>query len=453
MNDTFYAESSSDLLNRYSLRENTSFKEGSVNGDKTFIPEGWSVAKIANSTKFKIGKTPSKTGDNYKGQIPWVTISNLKKRNIDSYTARISADTKAKILPAGTLLGSFKMTVGRFGFTTEPCATNEAIISIVPGASEEVLEYLFHMLPETFKKNAELNGQGVPLLNSKKIKELEYLRPPRQIQKAIASILDFHASGIEKIEQAIDKQEAVLTSLRRSLVSGKLRTKSNGSSISLYENRGWSTSLVNGEKSDVPDEWEITTVNKEFKIVCGTTPSRAVPEYWVNGSQPWITPKDIKIDGDIKIVGGTEAISNIAANKIKKRLVPKGSLVITTRATIGRACLAGCDLFTNQGCHSLVSKGKVTPEYMYYWTLASTDLLKRLSNGTTFLELGTSTLKAIELVVPPQGEQQRIVHVLGTLSQSIRHLRQVKDKETQKFEWLRRQLLSGRLEVVEDSNH
>lgn len=131
------------------------WKEVEVNGEVKKIPREWDFEKFSQNIKFTMGNTPKKQNDNYNGDLPWITISNFTNKYISEYTANIKKLKNVKILSKGTLLGSFKMSVGKFAFTVEDCTTNEAIIAIKENDTIHNLDFLYYILPNYFIKNAE----------------------------------------------------------------------------------------------------------------------------------------------------------------------------------------------------------------------------------------------------------------------------------------------------------
>jgi len=179
------------------------------------------TVKLSDIVSFSMGNTPKKVDDNYNGDIPWITISNLKSKYINNYTAFVKNSKSIKIIPKDTLIGSFKMSVGKFGFTTENCCTNEAIIAIKKEDTKENLDYLYYLLPKYFNDNAEKNGQGIPLLNSKKIKDIIVNIPELEDQNKIVDFLKKYENLIENQKKLLEKEKQKFEWLSEKLLSGE----------------------------------------------------------------------------------------------------------------------------------------------------------------------------------------------------------------------------------------
>lgn len=197
------------------------FKNMEVNSIDSSNKLDLKTVKLSDIISFSMGNTPKKVDDNYNGDIPWITISNLKSKYINNYTAFVKNSKSIKIIPKDTLIGSFKMSVGRFGFTTEDCCTNEAIIAIRKEDTKENLDYLYYLLPKYFNDNAEKNGQGIPLLNSKKIKDIMVDIPKLEDQNKIVDFLKKYENLIENQKKLLEKEKQKFEWLSEKLLSGE----------------------------------------------------------------------------------------------------------------------------------------------------------------------------------------------------------------------------------------
>jgi type I restriction enzyme S subunit len=146
-------------------------------------------------------------------------------------------------------------------------------------------------------------------------------------------------------------------------------------------------------------------------IVNGSTPSTKKPEYW-DGDIPWITPKDLSSNHMRFVSKGERNITDEGYKSCSTTLLPKGTVLLTSRAPIGYLAIADCPMCTNQGFKSLIcNQDKILPLYMYYWLSTRVDYLKGISTGATFKELSKSTLENVEMKLPTNEEQQHIVGV------------------------------------------
>ena len=145
-----------------------------------------------------------------------------------------------------------------------------------------------------------------------------------------------------------------------------------------------------------------------YNILGGSTPSRAEPRYF-GGNIVWLTPTEIP-KGTVSIISNSrEKLTEDGFNESGVRWIPKGSILLTSRASIGYVAIAGTQLTTNQGFASFVLPNGIEPKYFGWWLKSQKDLLENLAGGTTFKEISKATLKEVYAPIAPTNEQQRIV--------------------------------------------
>lgn len=177
----------------------------------------------------------------------------------------------------------------------------------------------------------------------------------------------------------------------------------------------------------IPHRWERTTIGDIADVVGGSTPSKAVAQYW-NGNIPWATPTDITALRSRYISATETNITKEGLDKSGTRLLPEHSVLMTSRATIGYCAINTCPMATNQGFASLIPKGDLLTEFLYYHLTSRRSELERLSSGSTFLELGKAHLKGLQVLLPPKDVQGRIVNILNSVDEAIEATRAVIDQ-------------------------
>jgi type I restriction enzyme S subunit len=193
----------------------------------------------------------------------------------------------------------------------------------------------------------------------------------------------------------------------------------------------------------IPEGWRSTPVAEIADIVAGGTPSTGVSEYW-DGDIPWCTPTDIT-STEGKTLNHTErtitqaGLANSAAN-----LLPDGSLLLCTRATVGDVRIAGRAVATNQGFKSLVVKSPNDHVFIYYQIATLRNRHLELSSGSTFLELSKKDLARVELLLPPPVEQKAIADALSDADALVEALDALIAKKRDMKHAAMQQLLTGR---------
>lgn len=159
----------------------------------------------------------------------------------------------------------------------------------------------------------------------------------------------------------------------------------------------------------IPKKWKWVRLNAVGKVIGGGTPKTGVSAYW-NGDIPWITPADLGKNHDQIIYSGAKSITQKGLDESAARLMPKGSIVYSSRAPIGHIAIAGNDLCTNQGCKSFVPESKcISTEWAYYMLIARTSDIQSRASGTTFKEISGKGMGETWISLPPLPEQIRIV--------------------------------------------
>ena len=158
---------------------------------------------------------------------------------------------------------------------------------------------------------------------------------------------------------------------------------------------------------NIPVSWNCSKVKFCFCLVNGSTPESSDYDCW-DGDIKWITPADMSDTGTIS--HGERFLTKYGYNSCGTTLLPAGSIVISSRAPIGKINLTTAELCTNQGCKSLTRTGD--NRYFYYLFLAGQHELSLLGRGTTFLELSTYDLNEFGIVMPAEDEQQAIADYL-----------------------------------------
>lgn len=158
--------------------------------------------------------------------------------------------------------------------------------------------------------------------------------------------------------------------------------------------------------------WPMVKLKDCCTVVGGATPKRNIPEYWDSKDVPWVTPKDISKLSNKVLNDAPEYISQLGFDKCATSLLPKGAVLLTSRAPIGNVAIAGRDMCTNQGFKSLVPSDQVDSTYLYYCMLWHSSMLEALGNGATFKEVSKKIVEEFEIPLPPLDEQKRIAAIL-----------------------------------------
>lgn len=164
--------------------------------------------------------------------------------------------------------------------------------------------------------------------------------------------------------------------------------------------------------------WREVAVEDVAQVVGGGTPKSSVHSYW-GGDVAWLTPKDLADRPARYTASGSRFITQEGLKNSGAKLLPKGSVLLTSRAPVGYVSVAAGPIATNQGFKSLLLHEGQLPEFWYYLLLHSTDYLRANSGGSTFQEISGGALKKLRFIIPPLREQKRIVDLMGAVDDAI----------------------------------
>ena len=166
-------------------------------------------------------------------------------------------------------------------------------------------------------------------------------------------------------------------------------------------------------------EWKEVTLGEIGTIVGGATPSTKNTSFY-DGNIPWLTPKDLSVNGNKYIFRGERNITEAGFKSCSCKMLPKGSVLFSSRAPIGYVAIVANDMCTNQGFKSVIPNEETDSEFLYYLLKYNKDNIASQGSGTTFAEVSGKTMKDIEVVVPKEKEdQRRIASILSSLDRKI----------------------------------
>ena len=153
------------------------------------------------------------------------------------------------------------------------------------------------------------------------------------------------------------------------------------------------------------------------EIVTGSTPKSSNPNYW-NGEYKWITPAEIS-DDDFIVFDTQRKITKLGIEETGLKSFPTGTVLLSSRAPIGKVAISGCEMYCNQGFKNFICSNKINNEYLYYFFKSRKNYLNILGRGATFKEISKSIVSDIEIFLPTYGIQRKQVKVLKKIDKLI----------------------------------
>lgn len=377
-------------------------------------PKTWENVKFSDIASFKYGKMPTKNKILETGGYPIYSgyryVGYYNEYNIDKNTLIIIARGVG-----GT--GDVKLT-------KEKCYLTNLSIAVFPFNNNSVntlyLYYYFLLHNLRYLDSGSAQSQ----ITISDLEKLVIKLPPLETQKKIAVVLSSLDDKIElnnKINQNLEQQAQAIF-------------------------KSW---FVDFEPFDgkMPDDWKIGTISELGTVVGGSTPSKKNPEYYTNNGIAWITPKDLSRKNLKFISKGEIDITDKGFKNSSVTIMPKGTVLFSSRAPIGYISIAQNDVTTNQGFKSVIPFQTVGTPYVYLYLKNNITLIENMAAGSTFKEVSGSIMQNIPALIP----SKKILKRFNTLCDKIFRKQEYLEVENEKLTQLRNTLLpklmSGEIDV------
>ncbi len=266
------------------------------------------------------------------------------------------------------------------------------------------------------------SGSAQPQITIDSLSKYLIRIPPIIIQRKIAGILSALDSKIENNNKINANLEAQAQALFKSWFVDFTPFKDQP--------------FVDSELGPIPQGWKVGKLGDLGDIVGGSTPSKSKPEYYTTHGIAWLTPKDLSTSKAKFTSRGEIDITDEGYNSTSTKLMPRGSVLFSSRAPIGYLTIAKNEICTNQGFKSLVPNGAGTG-FIYYSLRHLTPQIENRATGSTFKEASATLMRSVETIVPPTS----ILNKFEELLRPILQFQEKKEEENQRLAALRDTLL------------
>ncbi len=416
------------------------------------IPEEWDVKRIKDNLRFQIGGTPTTSRDDYfDGDNVWVTIADMNHNNLITDTkTKISDEAKihsnVKKVPKGSLLFSFKLSVGYTAFAGCNLFTNEAIASFLPNQKVD-LNFLKYVFQKDFENNGFENIYGAKLFNTDLLGFAKYVLPSEVAdQEKISYFLDTKTS---EIDQTIEKDKELIELLKekRTALINHVVTKGLDPKAKMKDSGiDWI--------GEIPEGWEVTRMKfLVSKINSGITPSGGAKVYTDDGI-PFLRSQNIHFDG-LRLDNVAHIPEEISAEINNAVVKNRDVLINITGASIGR-CTYVQDEFKKANVNQhvcIIRPKKIHYKYLTYYLMSriGQDQVFSVQMGTSREGLNFEQLGNFIIFYPNIKEQENIVKYTESESNKIyRTINKIQDKITLMEEYkksLIHHVVTGKVDV------
>lgn len=379
----------------------------------------WKEDVLGNVLEVKYGKDHKKLAD---GQYPVYGSGGLM-RYVDS-----------KLYDGPSILIPRKGTLNNIMFVDNPFWTVDTMFWSIINTDKVDPKFLFYSICK--RDFASMNvGSAVPSMTVNILNDIQISYPKNiEDQRRIASIL----SSLDRKIELNNKINADLEEMAQAIFKNwfvDFEPFKDGK-------------FVDSELGMIPEGWKVGRLDEIADVVGGSTPSKAKPEYYTQKGIAWLTPKDLSNHPAVYTSRGVIDITEEGYNSTSTKLMPKGTILFTSRAPIGYISIAQNDICTNQGFKSLVPK-KAGTCFLYCFLKYVTPEIENKSTGSTFKEASGSLMKSLQVIMPEQKVFEDFETIVSPLFARIESL----EKENSRLSLLRDTLLprlmSGELEVPE----
>ena len=352
--------------------------------------EDWKEYKLGDVLTIKYGKDHKQIAD---GDIPIYGSGGIMR-----YGERSLYNGPSILIPR-------KGSLNNIMYANKPFWTVDTMFWTI--INEDVANPLFVYYSICKKDFASLNtGSAVPSLTVPVIEDIDILLPFKETQNKIVAILKSLDDKIEVNRRINDNFyyaffEVVLIWLLVSLENDNLEQQAQ----TLF--KSWFVDFepfrdqpfVESEVGMIPQGWRVGTLDELGDVVGGSTPSKAKPEYYTNNGIAWLTPKDLSISQRKFTSKGEIDITQEGYDSCSTKLMPRGTVLFSSRAPIGYITIAKNDICTNQGFKSVIPTLAGTA-FIYCFLKEVTQEIENKATGSTFKEASGALMKSLPTIIP-----------------------------------------------------
>ena len=386
------------------------------------IPQGWKEKTLGEVCIVERGSSPRPIKnfitDDGSG-VNWIKIGDCSGKYVTSTAQKITEEgaKKSRHVKEGDFVISNSMSYGKPYILKIDGYIHDGWFVLRLNKNLVNADYFYYLLSSNYVKeqyDALATGAIVQNISSDLIKRVQFNLPPLSEQERIVAKLD-------KAFEAIDKVKA---NAEKNLNNAK----------ELFE------TALNNAFTENTDGWEEKTLGEVSQIISGTTPDTSNPDFWGKGNY-WVTPAEINED-NLYIRKTDREITNLAIESCSLRKMPRGTIIFSSRAPIGKIAISDVDtLYCNQGFKNFICSKNIYNKFLYYFLLKNKKYIISLGKGTTFKEVSKGIISAVNIQYPSLPEQHKIVEKLDKLQEQTKQLEAIYTKKIKDLDELKQSIL------------
>jgi len=419
----------------------------SVGKPDTEPPPGWRWTALSEVARMESGHTPSRRVPEYwDGDVPWIGIRDATEhhgRTLGRTNQTVSQagidNSSARVLPAGTVCLSRTASVGYVVVMGRPMATSQDFVNWVCSDAIDNCFLKYVLVSEHDSMLRFASGTTHQTIYYPEAKAFHVCLPPLPEQRAIANILGALDDKIELNRRMNETLETMARAIFKSwfVDFDPVRAKAEGrqpigmdaETAALFPDSFQDSSL-----GKIPKGWRVSQIGDVVGAVGGSTPRTEEPKFW-EGEINFCTPKDMASLQSPVLLDTERRITQAGLEQISSGLLPRGTVILSSRAPIGYLAIAEIPVAVNQGIVAMICDRELPNLYVLNWTKENLDTIIANANGTTFLEISKKNFRPISVLVPPASIRDCFMQIamplhrkiVGNLAQS-KTLASVRDK-------------------------
>ncbi|MBK8809679.1 MAG: restriction endonuclease subunit S [Acidobacteria bacterium] len=288
-------------------------------------------------------------------------------------------------------------------------------------------------------------GSTIKHLTGDRLREVEFAVPSLETQQKIAAVL----SALDAKIEVNNRINAELEAMAKTLYDyWFVQFDFPDENREPYKSSGGKMTFNPDLKRNIPDGWDAGTLTSLANIIGGSTPPKEIPEYFSTKGTAWITPKDLSLNGNNKFISNGETdVTEQGIKKTSLQIMPRGTVLMSSRAPVGYLAISTGKVTTNQGFKSFVPKEGFSTPFVFYTVKNLIPAIKNNSGGSTFKEVSTESLRTIPTPLP----DRNLIENYAKVIQSTFERQELLETENQRLstlrDWLLPMLMNGQVTV------
>lgn len=384
------------------------------------------------------GGTPKTTEESYwNGSIPWLSVKDFcgDKKYVYNTEKSITVEglnnSSTKLLHKDNIIISARGTVGELAMIPYDMVFNQSCFGLIPKGNNDP-HFVYYLLKDKVRSlKSQTQGSVFDTITKATFDRIECADYSEEDQRRIASIL----SSLDRKIELNNKINADLEEMAQAIFKNwfvDFEPFKDGK-------------FVDSELGMIPEGWKVGRLTDVIKLMPGGTPKTSEPLYWDNGTIPFFSPKDVN---GVYCFATEKHITETGLNKCSSNLYPKDTIFITCRGTVGKVCLAACDMAMNQSNYAIKAIDGYSQYYIFFLVKSVVERLIKKSNGAVFSAITSKDFDE-EILIPSQKAVEDFTNVIDGFFRRIFTIGTENSRLSLLRDTLLPRLMSGELEVPE----